>query len=139
MDGAFLKAALRAKGIDRSILVTDAVMPAGCAPGPYMLGEVEVELKPDQSVVLRGGTRLAGSALKMHRAISNVVRLAGVTLREAITMATINPARVGRIPYRVRGFTPGQRSDVVVFRRMDDGAIQVLETWLDGRHVFQAA
>jgi len=139
VDGAFLKAALRAKGIERSVLVTDAVMPAGCAPGPYMLGEVEVELKPDQSVVLRGGTRLAGSALKMHRAIGNVMRLAGVTLREAITMATINPARVGRIPYRVRGLTAGQKSDVVVFRQRDDGAIHVLETWLDGRRVFQVA
>ena len=31
---AFLKVALRAKGLERSILVTDAVMPAGCAPGP---------------------------------------------------------------------------------------------------------
>jgi len=104
-----------------------------------MLGEVEVELRPDQSVVLRGGTRLAGSALKMHRAIANVMRLAGVTLPEAITMATTNPARVGRIASRVRGLTAGQKSDVVVFRRGNDGAIHVLETWLDGRRVFQFA
>ena len=63
LGAAFLKVALRAKGIERSVLVTDAVMPAGCKPGPYMLGEVEVELHADQSVRLRGGTRLAGSAL----------------------------------------------------------------------------
>ena len=74
-----------------------------------MLGEVEVELKPDQSVVLRGGTRLAGSALSMDRAIASVMRLAASLFREAITMATTNPARIGRIPSRVRGLTPGQK------------------------------
>ena len=63
IPAAFLKSALRAKGVERSVLVTDAVMPAMCAPGPYQLGQVEVELKSDHSVVLRGGTRLAGSAL----------------------------------------------------------------------------
>ena len=35
---AFLKVALRAKGLERAILVTDAVMPAGCAPGPVQAG-----------------------------------------------------------------------------------------------------
>src|SRR5258708_14992925 len=63
LPGSFLKVALRAKGIERSVLVTDAVMPAGCEPGDYMLGEVEVELKPEGMEVLRGGTRLAGSAV----------------------------------------------------------------------------
>lgn len=71
----FFRAAVRAKGIDRSVLVTDAVMPAMCLPGPYRLGEVEVELRENGSVVLRGQDRLAGSALRMDRAISNAVRM----------------------------------------------------------------
>ncbi|MEI9813957.1 MAG: hypothetical protein WDO18_15520 [Acidobacteriota bacterium] len=62
LPDSFLRVALRAKTIARSILVTDAVMPALCEPGDYMLGEVAVELKADQRVVLRGGTRLAGPA-----------------------------------------------------------------------------
>jgi N-acetylglucosamine-6-phosphate deacetylase len=97
LSDSFLKVALRAKGIERSLLVTDAVMPAMCAPGSYQLGGVEVELKDDQRVVLRGGTRLAGSSLRMDRAIENVMRTAGVSLTEAVTMATTNAARVGRI------------------------------------------
>src|ERR1700730_10218763 len=59
---SFLKAALRAKGLERSILVTDVVMPAACAPGRYKLGAVDVELHTDGSVRLWGGARLAGSA-----------------------------------------------------------------------------
>ncbi len=45
LPDSFFRIALRAKGIERSVLVTDAVMPAMCAPGRYVLGEVEVELK----------------------------------------------------------------------------------------------
>ena len=134
LDRSFLTVALRAKGLERSILVTDAVMPAGCQPGPYRLGEVDVELHADGSVRLRGATRLAGSALRMDRAIENVMLLAGLNLREAITLATRNPARVGRVPSRQRGLNPGDRADLVRFRHQQQ--IEILQTFLDGRQVY---
>jgi N-acetylglucosamine-6-phosphate deacetylase len=134
---SFLNVALRAKGLERSILITDAVMPAGCAPGRYRLGEVDVELHADGSVRLQGGTRLAGSALRMDRAIENVVRLAGLSLRDAIALATRNPARIGRIPNRQRGLATGERADLVRFRYIEQTkSIEILETFLDGRKVF---
>ena len=134
---SFLKVALRAKGLERSLLVTDAVMPAGCSPGHYKLGEVDVELNSDGSVRLRGGTRLAGSALRMDRAIQNAMQLAGVTLREAVSMAGRNPARVGRIASRQRGLNTGERADLVRFHYNDvRKEIQVLETYFGGRQVY---
>ena len=137
---SFLKVALRAKGIERSILVTDAVMPAMCEPGPYRLGEVEVELMPDRRVVLRealrGGTRLAGSSLRMDHAISNVMRTAGLSLTEAVSMATTNPARIGRILGRQHGLRPGERSDLVRFR-VESGHIEVLETYVGGNLAYR--
>jgi len=132
---AFLKVALRSKGIERSLLVTDAVMPAMCPPGPYKIGDIDVELKEDQRVVLRGQTRLAGSSLRMDHAVENVMRVAGLSLTEAITMATINPARVGRVGSRQRGLRTGERADLVRFRHVD-GRIEVLETFVSGRRVF---
>jgi N-acetylglucosamine-6-phosphate deacetylase len=130
---SFLKVALRAKGLERAILVTDAVMPAGCAPGHYKLGEVAVELHDDGSVRLIGEKRLAGSALRMDRAIQNVMTMAGLSMRDAITLATRNPARVGRIPYRQRGLTTGDQADLLRFTHdQQSGAIQVLETWVGG-------
>ena len=57
---AFLKVALRAKGVEQSVLITDAVMPAGCAPGVYRLGAMEVELHPGERVTLAGTNQLAG-------------------------------------------------------------------------------
>jgi N-acetylglucosamine-6-phosphate deacetylase len=132
LPDAFLRVALRAKGIERSVLVTDAVMPAMCAPGPYRLGEVEVELKDDGRVVLRGGTRLAGSSLRMNRAIENVMRIAGLSLTEAVAMATVNPARIGRIASRQRGLRTGERADLVRFR-LENGRVEVLETFVGGK------
>src|SRR6185436_5143105 len=44
LDASFLKVALRAKTIARSAIVTDAVTPAGSAPGRYRVGELEVEM-----------------------------------------------------------------------------------------------
>jgi N-acetylglucosamine-6-phosphate deacetylase len=127
LPDAFLRVALRSKGIDRSILVTDAVGPT--------IGAVELDHLPDERVVLRGGTRLAGSALRMDRAIANSVRRASLTLREAVTMATINPARVGRVRGRLRGLQPGERADLVRFR-WEEGEVRVLETYVSGERVF---
>jgi N-acetylglucosamine-6-phosphate deacetylase len=131
---AFLRMAIRSKGIERSVLITDAVAPAMCKPGNYKLGEVEVELRSDDRVVLRGGTRLAGSSLRMDRAIENTMRMTGATLRDAVAMATSNPARIGRVAGRWRGLQPGQVADIVKFR-FQDGRIEVLETYLAGQKI----
>jgi N-acetylglucosamine-6-phosphate deacetylase len=139
LDQWFLTVAARAKGVLRTILITDAVAPAGCEPGPYTLGEVEVTLHPEQRVTLRGGDRLAGSALHMHKGVENMMRLAGLSLVEAITTATRNPARVGRIPGRQRGLAPGERFDVVRFDyAAETKSLRVLETILGGESVYRA-
>lgn len=140
LDKSFLTVALRSKGLERAILITDAVMPALCAPGPYMLGEVEVQLHPEGKVTLREDTnRLAGSALRMDQGVGNLMRMCGLTLSEALTLATRNPARVGRVPLRQRGLQPGERADVVEFSYDKKAkSIQVLKTWLDGELVYKA-
>lgn len=132
LGAAFLKVAIRAKGVERSVLITDAVMPAGCEPGPYKLGEVEVELRGDGSVRLRGEDRLAGSALTMDAAIGHAIRLAGISLREAVIMASTNAARVGRIAGRQRGLSTGERADLVVFDYAG-GRVNVRETYISGK------
>jgi N-acetylglucosamine-6-phosphate deacetylase len=75
----------------------------------------------------------------MDQAIGNVMRTAGLNLSEAVTLATRNPARVGRVPYRQRGLNPGDRADLVRFR-LDESTRQltILETYLNGQRVFGA-
>lgn len=137
LPACFLKVALRAKGIERSVLVTDAVAPAGCPPGPYRLGELDVDLHDNGSVTMRGSVRLAGSALLMHHGVENLMKLAGISLQEALTMATRNPARVGRIANRQRGLAAGERADLVAFRFDPEAKrIEIERTWLAGELVY---
>jgi N-acetylglucosamine-6-phosphate deacetylase len=138
IGAAFIKVALRAKGVERSVLITDAVMPAGCAPGAYRLGEVDVELREDGSVRVRGTNQLAGSAATMDHVVSTVMRLGGVSLRDAVVMATTNAARAGRVASRLRGIAAGDRADLLLFR-LEDGAIRILETYVGGQRVYAAA
>jgi N-acetylglucosamine-6-phosphate deacetylase len=134
----FFRAAVRAKGVERSILVTDAVMPAMCPPGPYRLGQVEVELRADGSVVMQGTSRLAGSALQMDYAIGYAVRMGRTSLREAITMATTNPARVARIAGRQRGLTPGEKADLIRFQWDESGfGLTITQTVVSGETVYR--
>lgn len=90
---AVVKAMIRAKGPGRAALVTDAVAPAGCAPGTYTIGGVAVELAPDGRVTVRGTATLAGAALTLDVAVGNTVRYAGLPLETALAMASEIPAR----------------------------------------------
>jgi len=89
---ATVKAMMRAKGESRTILVTDAVAAAGCAPGTYTIGGVKSELSADGRVSLPGTPYLAGSALTMDRAIANTVRFTGLPIDAVMKMASTIPA-----------------------------------------------
>jgi N-acetylglucosamine-6-phosphate deacetylase len=92
LPGSTVKAMLRAKTPARSILVTDAIMAAGSPPGRYRLGGLEVELSADGRVAPPGAPHLAGSALTMDRAVGLAVTLGGVSIAEALAMASTQPA-----------------------------------------------
>ena len=114
-------------------------MCAGAEPGRYWLSDLEVELHPGERVTLAGSSKLAGSALRMHHGVSHLMRLAGLSLADALVMATRNPARVGRIASRQRGLAPGDRADIIQFR-LDEATrtIRIEKTWLAGKLVYSA-
>jgi N-acetylglucosamine-6-phosphate deacetylase len=140
LSASFLKVALRAKGLERSILVTDAAGPAGAKPGRYRLGEQDVDLTADGRVVLAGQEKLAGSALRMDHGIENLMKLAGLSLSQAAQMATTNAARGGHIAGRQKGFAEGELADFTIFR-FDEPRKRIVvdETWIAGSRVHQHA
>ena len=87
-----VKVMVRAKTPGRCLLVTDATMCAGCAPGRYHLGALEVELSPEGRVQSPGAATLAGSALTLPQAVANMCRFAGLSLAEALPLAAEQPA-----------------------------------------------
>ena len=76
----------------RTILVTDATAAAGCAPGSYRIGDVEVDVGDDRRVSLRGTPYLAGSALTMTEAIGKAARFTGLPIGTVLPMASSVPA-----------------------------------------------
>jgi len=95
---ATVKSMIRAKGLDRTMLVTDAMAAAGChdrsAPADrrYTIGDVECELGADGRVSLPGTPYLAGSSLTLNHAIANTVRFTGLAIDAVIPMASTIPA-----------------------------------------------
>jgi N-acetylglucosamine-6-phosphate deacetylase len=90
---ATVKAMIRAKGVDRTILITDAMAAAACAPGPYTIGGVECAVDQTGRVSLSGTPYLAGSSLTLDRAIANTVRFTGLSIDDVIPMASTIPGR----------------------------------------------
>jgi N-acetylglucosamine-6-phosphate deacetylase len=109
---AALKLALRAKGPDRVVLVTDAVSAAGAPPGRYGLGGRPV-VSNGQSVRLEDGT-LAGSTLTMDRAVRAMVSLGGARLEDALAMASTVPAGLAGLPDTGR-LAAGQAADLTLW------------------------
>ena len=88
------KSMMRAKTLDRCVLVSDAVALAGMKPGTYQFAGKSVELTAERCVRLVGTEYLAGSAIELARGIENSVRFAGISLEEAVSLATLQPMRL---------------------------------------------
>jgi N-acetylglucosamine-6-phosphate deacetylase len=82
-----LAALIRAKGLERSILVTDAVVAAAAPIGRYHFAGMAVDRMPDGSVRQEVGL-LAGSALCLDEAVRNVVSWGIATPAQAFAMAS---------------------------------------------------
>jgi N-acetylglucosamine-6-phosphate deacetylase len=104
------------------------------------LGEQPVDLTADNRVMLVGQERLAGSALRMDRGVENLMRIAGLSLADAVGMATTNAARAGHVPGRAAGLVPGDRADLIQYRfNSEEQSIHIETTYLSGEKVYQAA
>ena len=88
---------LRAKGLERSVLVTDATAAADTRPGLYDFAGMRIEHAADGSVREPGSAVLAGSALRLDQAVRNVVGWGFADAEQAIAMASARPAAVLRM------------------------------------------
>ena len=98
LPAAMVKAAIRAKSPARTILTTDAMAAAGCAPGSYRIGELDVVVGDDRRVSLSGTPYLAGSALTMAEAVATTVKFTGASIEEVVPMASTVPAGYMKVP-----------------------------------------
>jgi N-acetylglucosamine-6-phosphate deacetylase len=136
-DGRHVSATLlhllcRSKGAGGIALITDATAGAGLPPeSRFMLGETACVVRDDVALT-EDGTALAGSTSTMIRGVRTMVELCGLSLVEAVQMASLNPARALRIDQRKGRIAPGLDADLVVLTP----DLAVSETWVAGHPVF---
>jgi len=102
---------LKAKGGDKAVLITDATSATGMPDGRYRLGSLEVDVVDGRCTA--AGGKLAGSVLNLDEAVRNVVQFAHWELRQAVRLATVNPASVLRLNHKAV-LEPGADADILV-------------------------
>ncbi len=125
----------KAKGIDRCILVTDAVHVANLPSGRYSLAGREILLLPSGQVITADRQSMAGSASGMNRAINIFQKFAGTSLQEALQAATTNPGKLLRRCAICTEIAPGQPANLVTFRA-DAKALRVETVLVRGEQVY---
>lgn len=126
---AALNLAVRAKGLDKVVLITDSMRACLLGEGESELGGQKVFVK-DGRATLADGT-LAGSILTMEKAVQNIWKFAHLTLPQAVQLATANPAR--ELGLTDRGtLEKGKRADFTLF----DDDFNILQTYKKGTCIF---
>lgn len=124
----------KAKGVDRTILVSDALDLAGMPPGEYIRGERKVLLTSDV-VKFPEENVLAGAASPVTACVTNMMRFTGCSLGQAIQMASTNPARLMAFS-NLGELAPGKRADLILFT-IENDKIVIQKTILAGAVVYE--
>lgn len=125
-----MKLLVKNKPDSRLTLITDAMRAKGLADGESELGGQKVFVKNGEAR-LQDGT-LAGSVLRMNRAVQNLVEKVGVPLEKAVDCASINPARTLKIDDETGSIRLGKRADFCVI----DAKFNVICTFRGGKLIY---
>jgi N-acetylglucosamine-6-phosphate deacetylase len=129
VDVAALKLAVRSKGIDRMVLISDMIMASGMPPGTYDMGGRPVYTDGKTSKLADG--TLAGVIATLDECVRNMVAWGVVPVGAAVRLATENPARLLGIGSKGR-LVAGCDADIVL---LDEG-LHVTSTFIGGACVF---
>jgi N-acetylglucosamine-6-phosphate deacetylase len=135
LPAELLRLTIRAKEVERVCLVTDAMRGAGMPDGFYTFGP-----KHGQKTEVRNGEALmldhssfASSVVTMDVMVRNALHLMKLSRREAVAMATINPARFLSVHDRKGSLQAGKDADCVIL----DPEFRVCQTVVLGETAYQ--
>lgn len=121
--------AIREKGVDNMVLISDSLAPAGLPDGEYTLGFQKIFVKNGKATVAAGN--LAGSTTNIHACFKNVISW-GVRPEDAVKMASENPARVANAEGKGK-IEVGADADFTVL----DKEFELCKTIVGGKTVFE--
>ena len=130
-----LKLVYKIKGADRIALITDAMRAAGMPEGESVLGSRKNGLPvlvEDGVAKLPDRSAFAGSVATANQLVRNMVRLADVSLPEAVRMASTTPARIMGVDARKGSIAVGKDADLIIF----DDDITIHTTIVNGQIIY---
>lgn len=123
----------KSKGVNKTILVSDALDLAGLPPGEYTRGERTLLLTPNV-VKLPKEDVLAGAASPISKCIGKVMEYTECSLKDAIQMASTNPAEFFALK-KLGTIEKGQRADLILFT-MKNNEMAIEQTYMNGKLVY---
>lgn len=110
-----LRAIIKSKGIERSILTSDLVGLSGKPEGDYILFGKKVVLEDGGIWVKDKSTGLLAGAVKtLEQQVEYLITQAGFSIKDALIMASLNPARYFGVENRFCLY-PGRKDKIVIF------------------------
>jgi len=122
----------KAKGVDKTILVSDALDLAGLQPGEYTRGE-RVLLLTSNVVKLPKEDVLAGAASPISKCVGVIMDFTHCSMPEAIKMASTNPAKMFSLD-DIGEIKQGRRADLILYT-MENNVMVVKKTYVAGQLV----
>lgn len=124
---------IRCKGVDKICVITDNTAVAGLPDGEYKLTGRDI-VKKDGITRFADSTpdmdhTMAGSEWPINHCVKTLIQDVGVAIKDAIQMATLNPARVINMDASKGSLDPGKDADVIIL----DKEMNVYMTLVKGK------
>jgi len=91
VHGDLVNMLFKLKGVERTIIITDAIMASGLKDGNYKLGDMDVEVVGEDAYLTGTKTR-AGSTIKANTAVEKFAQMCDIPYNTALLMMTKTPA-----------------------------------------------
>ena len=127
---AAMKILTRCLGCERIILITDAMEGTGQPDGEYEIVGQKVIVK-DHQATLPDGT-IGGSTATINQCVRNMVKSVGVPLKDAVRMASYNPARFLGLDGQIGQIKTGYKANLAVI----DKDINAFHTFVKGKLIY---
>lgn len=116
---------------DNLVLITDCTRAGGMPDGEYTLGGQPIFVNGVKCLL--GDGTIAGSVLKLNRAVKNFADNISAPLYKAVYAATLSPARAVGVEKRKGSLEKGKDADIIIFNENFD----ILKTIISGEIKFE--
>lgn len=130
VSDASLRIAYRCKGPEKLMLVTDAMPPVGSPDNEFLIMGNRITV--ENGVCVDANGTLAGAALDMANAVSNMMQASACSLADAAMMASSTPAAFLGLQQRTGTIKTGLQADFVIV----NDQLDVISTIIGGKQAW---